>query len=117
MYKRIKEIRKELGLNQVAFAQKIGLTKTALSMIEVGQNTFTDKNIKLICITFNVNERWLRTGEGTMFNSSPHTNEITDIMENLLPEAQQSLLLVAREFLSIQGKLLSRRNTDEKRDD
>jgi transcriptional regulator with XRE-family HTH domain len=108
MHSRIKEIRKALGLNQADCAKKIGLTQTSLSMIEVGQNTFTDKNIKLICVTFNVNERWLRTGKGPMFNSSPYTKEITDIMESLAPEIQQHVLQMARELLNIQDKLLNR---------
>jgi transcriptional regulator with XRE-family HTH domain len=105
---RIREVRKKLGFKQAEFAKMIGLTQTSLSMIEVGQNTLTDKNVKLICATFNVNENWLRTGEGTMLNSSPYTKEITDIMENLTPETQQYLLLMAKELLKIQGKLLNR---------
>jgi transcriptional regulator with XRE-family HTH domain len=110
MRDRIRKVRKSLGFNQAKFAKKIGLTQTSLSMIEVGQNTLTDKNIKLICATFNVNENWLRTGEGLMFNSSPYTNEITKIMECLAPETQQYLLVMARELLNTQEKLLNRQN-------
>jgi transcriptional regulator with XRE-family HTH domain len=110
MRDRIRKVRKSLGFNQAKFAKKIGLTQTSLSMIEVGQNTLTDKNIKLICATFNVNENWLRTGEGSMFNSSPYASEITRIMEYLAPETQQYLLVMARELLNTQEKLLNRQN-------
>ena len=61
---RIRLIRKTLGLKQGEFALRIGLTQTALSMIELGKTTLTDKNIKLICATFAVDENWLRTGKG-----------------------------------------------------
>ena len=109
MHDRIKAVRKKLGLNQTDFAKRIGLTRTFLSMIEIGDNTITDKNIKLICITFNVNEQWLRTGEGQMFNSSPYTKEIGDIMESLTSETQQYLILMGRELLNIQEQLLGKR--------
>jgi DNA-binding XRE family transcriptional regulator len=112
MRHRIKEIRKALGLNQKEFAKQIGLTQTSLSMIEVGENAFTEKNVKLICVTFNVSEQWLRTGKGQMFNSSPYVKEITDIMENLTPDTQQYLLLMAQELLSVQEKLLHRTDKD-----
>jgi hypothetical protein len=75
-------------------------------MIEMGNNRITDKNVKLICVTFNVNEQWLRTGKGPMFNASPYVKEISDIMENLTHETQQYLLLMAQELLNVQGKLL-----------
>jgi hypothetical protein len=48
-----------------------------------------------------------------MFNASPYTKEITDIMENLTPETQQYLLLMARELVNIQGKLLHRSGEDD----
>ncbi|MDR1579818.1 MAG: helix-turn-helix transcriptional regulator [Synergistaceae bacterium] len=107
MRHRIREARKSLGLNQEDFARQIGLTQTSLSMIEMGNNKVTDKNVKLICVTFNVNEQWLRTGRGPMFNASPYVKEISDIMENLTPETQQYLFLMAKELLNVQEKLLS----------
>ena len=106
---RIRAVRKKLGLNQADFAKQIGLTQTSLSMLEMGNNIVTEKNIKLICITFNVNEQWLRTGEGQMFNSSPYTKEISDIMESLTSETQQYLILMGRELLNIQEQLLGKR--------
>ena len=113
MRERIRAVRKKLGLNQANFAKQIGLTQTSLSMLEVGDNSITEKNVKLICVTFNVNEHWLRTGEGQMFNSSPYAKEVGDIMENLTSETQQYLLLMARELLNIQEQLLN--NTAGKR--
>jgi DNA-binding XRE family transcriptional regulator len=57
MNDRILAIRKALRLNQADFAKRLGLKRTTLSMIEVGDNTLTDKNIRLLCMTFNVNEQ------------------------------------------------------------
>jgi DNA-binding XRE family transcriptional regulator len=108
MHQRIRVVRKALKLKQTDFAKQIGLAQTALSMIEVGNNTITNKTVKLICVTFNVNEQWLRTGEGEMFNASPYIKELCDILGSLTTETQKYLLLMARELLTVQKKLLSK---------
>lgn len=105
VHHRLRLVRKALNLNQIEFAKQIGLTQTSLSMIEVGNNTLTDKNIKLICAMFNVSEQWLRNGKGGMFNASPYAKELGDILETLTPETQRYLLTMARELLSLQEKL------------
>jgi transcriptional regulator with XRE-family HTH domain len=104
MRERLKLIRKKLGLNQTEFARLIGLRQTALSMIEVGTTALTNKNIKLICATFNVNEQWLRTGEGEMFESSPYVKELLAIFERLSPDTQDFLMEMARNLLKKQEK-------------
>lgn len=107
MNTRIKILRKSLGLNQTDFAKQIGLTQTSLTMIESGKRTLTDKNIKIICSIFNVNESWIRNGEGDKFSFSPYEKEFVEIFENLIPDTQQYLLLMAKELLKTQEKLLS----------
>lgn len=109
MYTRIKAIRSALKMNQAEFAQHLGLGQSTLAMIEVGKRTFSDKHIKIICATFNVNEEWLRTGKGEIFNSSLYENELIDIFDNLNPETQQYLLVMAKELLNTQQKLLSKK--------
>ena len=67
MNERIKKVRKELGLTLDKFGERIGIQKATLSKIENGYVTLTERNITTICREFNVNEDWLRTGEGEMF--------------------------------------------------
>ncbi|MGE7111271.1 helix-turn-helix domain-containing protein [Lysinibacillus sp. NPDC047702] len=64
---RVRLIRKDLKMNQKEFGKKIVASQNYLSNIENGQNAVTEKIIKIICHEFNVNEEWLRTGEGEMF--------------------------------------------------
>lgn len=64
---RIALVRKELGYKQDDFAEKIGLTKNFISLIETGKREPSDRTIKDICREFNVNEEWLRNGTGEMF--------------------------------------------------
>ncbi len=70
MNNRIKEIRKTLNLTMDKFGARVGVNKSAISRIEKGINGVTEQMFKLICSEFNVNEEWLRTGKGQMFNET-----------------------------------------------
>ena len=103
---RIRLVRKTLFLNQVDFARQIGLTQTSLSMIELEKSPLTEKNIKLICATFAVDETWLRTGKGEMFGpASPYEKELLEVFGKLTAETQEFILEMARNLLKRQGKL------------
>lgn len=69
MKERVKELRKHLGLSGAKFGEKLGIKRNTVSQIENGVNGLSEQNIKSICREFNVNENWLRNGEGEMFNS------------------------------------------------
>lgn len=64
---RIKKLRRELDLTQQEFADKIGTSRGNIGAYEVGKNAPSDAVISLICTKFNVNENWLRHGNGEMF--------------------------------------------------
>lgn len=76
MNERLKIIRKEKKLTLEEFGKKIGVTKTAISRLERGERSITDQMFKSICREFNVNEDWLRTGEGDMFVELDKENEL-----------------------------------------
>lgn len=67
---RIKILRKEKCLSMEDFGAIIGMGKSAVSRIENGVNGTTDQTIRSICREFGVNEQWLRTGEGEMFEQT-----------------------------------------------
>ena len=60
-------------LTKTAFAQRIGLTQAYISALSIGRKVPSDRTIADICREFNVNEKWLRTGEGEMFRKPPGT--------------------------------------------
>ena len=64
MNERFKEVRKTLGLTQSEFGKSLGISNTAISKIEKGENNVSESNIIPICREFGVNEEWLRTGVG-----------------------------------------------------
>ena len=105
MHDRLRAVRKALRLNQKSFAEQIGLNQNSLSMIEKNRTPVTEKNVKLVCATFNVNEHWLRTGSGEMFCSSPYEKKLRYICMGLTLENQESLLFIAQELLKIQNRI------------
>lgn len=86
MKDRLKQLRKELQLNQQEFADKLGINRGTLANYEVGRNEPIDAVIKLICGKFNVNEDWLRTGEGEMFVQVSRADELQRLIDASLSE-------------------------------
>ena len=73
---RIKSIRKKKELTQVEFGQIIGVKGNTVTNYETGLRNPTEAVVKSICREFNVNEHWLRTGEGKMFIELTKEEEI-----------------------------------------
>ena len=86
MDKRIKELRKKLGLTQQTFADRIGTPRSNIAGYEVRKNVPSDAIISLICREFNVNEEWLRNGTGEMFKEMLLEDEVAAFVEDLLEE-------------------------------
>lgn len=64
---RLKYLREQLNINQSNFAKALKLNRSSISLIEKGERTLNDRLINLICLTFNVNEDWLRNGNEPIF--------------------------------------------------
>ena len=71
MNDRIKELRKTLNLTQNGFADRLGVKRNTVAQWEIGVNNLSEQVTRAICREFNVNEIWLRTGEGEMFVPAP----------------------------------------------
>ena len=71
MGERLKLIRKALGLTQEQLAQRLGVGKTALSMIETGRSRLSTRNKNILVQELNANPEWLERGVGEMFNAEP----------------------------------------------
>ena len=105
MNTRIKELRKFLGLTQKEFGTKIGF-KSSISDIENGTAPIVERTIITICSVFNVNEEWLKTGQGAMFNTDDSKlNEFFEIYSNSEKPLQDYLVTCAKNLLEAQ-KLL-----------
>jgi len=94
-------------MTQAEFAAKLEMAQNSYSKIELGDNSLTDKNIFLICLIYGVNEMWLRTGEGEMFNpvSKPKDDEekkLLGMFRRLSPEMRVFVLRKIKECLRIE---------------
>jgi len=106
MNKRLRELRKILKLTQSEFAAKLEMAQNSYSKLETGENSLTDKNIFLICLIYDVNESWLRTGKGEMFNTvtKPKNDEEKKLLEMfriLSPEMRVFVLKKIKECLQL----------------
>ena len=64
----IKILRKSLKLNQSEFSERIGITQTAISKIELGESNPDLRTLKVISSEFNVNYNWLIGIEPNMYD-------------------------------------------------
>ena len=82
---RLKFLRKEeLNKTQQEFADRLNLSRSNLGNIETGRVEITERTIADICREFDVNEPWLRTGEGEIFKKRTRDQEISDFIGNVL---------------------------------
>ena len=81
---RLKTIRKSISLSQEEFGKKLGITGAAISKIESGNRNVTEQMTLAIIREFDVNEQWLRTGEGEMFLIKTRDEEIASFIGTLL---------------------------------
>lgn len=99
MKERIKELRKTLGMSQEDFGRKLGITKSAVSRMELGRYDITDTLIKLVCTEYSVEFIWLTEGLGNMFarKSENLVDKINKIM-NGENEFRKNLFKMFMEF-------------------
>ncbi|MDR0629349.1 MAG: helix-turn-helix domain-containing protein [Treponema sp.] len=92
--RRIKQVREALKLSQVQFSRVISLSSGYLAGVEVEKRKANDRIIKLICSSFNVNETWLKTGEGEMFSLNPdeECTKLVSLYKELDPKFQDYIL-------------------------
>ncbi len=93
---RIKFIRKSKNLTQQKFADLIGSKQNTIATYEMDRNYPIDPILTSICREFNVNETWLRTGEGEPFIQLSRDAQISKLVGEALrgegPTDQQRFL-------------------------
>ena len=67
---RVAIIRKDAGLNQEEFSQRLMVSRSHISNIEKGRKDLSASLRKLLCMEFFVNEDWLLTGKGEHYNQA-----------------------------------------------
>lgn len=113
MKDRIKAIRKEVGLTQTDFGKRIGVKGNTITGYETGLRNPSDAILNSICREFNINEVWLRTGEGEPFSTIDENdryiinlgklagvdNEFIKNAVNFIAETEPEKLKVIEDFM------------------
>lgn len=92
MNERIKQIRRELGLTQQEFAERIGLKQNSIALIESGKRNISDQAVLSICREYGINEEWLRTGWGEK-RTSDSNSELEALTEKYNLSAADVILI------------------------
>lgn len=92
MKERLKELRIALGISQAELGERIGVSRAAISRLESGSNNFTNQMVTSICREFGVNEEWLRTGSGDMFEEMSRAEKAAQIVGAALGGGDEFIL-------------------------
>ena len=77
-------------MTQQDFALRLGISRNNIATYEIGKSRPGDAVMALICKTFNVNETWLRTGEGEMFAPIDPENQLMEWAGRVLADSTDS---------------------------
>ena len=106
MNQRLKEVRQTLNMSQAKFAKALSMSNGYVAQVELGNTKVNDRIIKLMHFILNVNEEWLRTGKGDMFEEEPNTTLALAVssFKELKPVYQEYVLKQIDQLLEIQDK-------------
>lgn len=98
---RVKELIAALGIKKAAFADAINVSQAFVSQLCSGASNPSDRTIADICREFDVNETWLRTGDGPMFVEKSRDEELADFFGRVLSEESD----LRRRLLAVMSRL------------
>ena len=86
---RLKTFRKSIKKTQAEFGSLLGTSRDTITNYEIGRVEPTDTFIQLLVTKFSVSEKWLRTGEGEMYEETETTLFNSFAKQYDLSEAEQ----------------------------
>ena len=101
---RIKAARVAINMKQIDFAKAIFVSNGYVADLEHGHSIVNDRIIHLISIVFGINEEWLKTGAGAMFNKTPEQKmeRIMNLFNELNPHFQDYALKQIDQLIELQ---------------
>jgi len=101
--KRIRHLRKTLNMSQIDFAKSIYISNGYIAELECEHRKVNDRIIHLISLTFGVNEKWLRTGEGDIFFKAHGVKlqRMVSLFNELPPKFQDYVMLQIEQLIKM----------------
>ena len=98
---RITKLIQSIGVRKTVFADRLNVSQAFVSQMCSGKAQPSDRTIADICREFNVNETWLRTGDGEMFQRKTRDEELAAFFGDVL----SGELGFKRRFLAVLSRL------------
>ena len=107
IHERIREVRNALGLSQAKFAERMAISSSYLAEIELNNKVATERIIRLLSAEFNVDDHWLRTGDGSMFDTSmdAQVSKIISLFKSLNKQFKGCALNQMEELADLQRQI------------
>lgn len=103
---RITKVIKDKAKTKTEFAEKLNISQSFVSRLASGEKEPSDRTIADICREFDVNEDWLRTGQGDPYVQLSRDEELAAFFGSVIKGDDQDF---RRRLLSV----LSRLSTEE----
>lgn len=106
---RITKLIQAIGVRKTVFADRLNVSQAFVSQMCSGKAQPSDRTIADICREFNVNETWLRTGDGEMFQRKTRDEELAAFFGDVLsgePGFKRRFLAVLSRLDESEWKLL-----------
>lgn len=75
MLNRVKAVLETLNISQAQLARELNFTRGYVSHLLKEKRELSNSFVAQFCLAFNVDETWLRTGEGSMFVTSERESD------------------------------------------
>ena len=106
MKNRIALVRKNAGLSQQEMAERLGLSRNFISLMENGNRIPSDRTISDMCRIFDIQEDWLRYGLEPMQAAKSREEEIAELVGNALQGSSEFKKAVIKMICSRSDKEL-----------
>jgi transcriptional regulator with XRE-family HTH domain len=101
-----------LGIKKVRFAERIKVDQSYITKLVKGAGQPSDLLIAAICHEYNVNETWLRTGQGDMFTETAKEDQLLAFMGDVMhgaPDFRRHLMSVLSRMTPEEWALLEKK--------
>jgi transcriptional regulator with XRE-family HTH domain len=95
-----------LNLSQQELADKVGLQRNTISLIENGRRNASERTIRDICSNLNVNENWLKSGQGDTFIEASEEDSLLLLLEQLKNSESDTLKVLVKKITYLNEKHL-----------
>lgn len=109
---RIDELIKSLEIKKNRFAERLGVDQSYITKLTKGISQPSDLLITSICREFHVDEIWLRTGEGEMFQNTAQDDQLQAFLGEVMhgsPDFRRRLISVLSRMTPEEWAMLERK--------